>query len=133
MDQETLLEEIELFLVKHRMSTTTFGVHAVNSGNLLYEVRLGRKMKPETMQRIKAWMESYQSEQDDCTAETLKKIRDTGYVMVQFGGGSYSINLPSGVPISKLIFERLISEGSIRPGGDSMFGTISQTYVPVDG
>ena len=78
-------------------------------------------------------MESYQSEQDDCTAETLKKIRDTGYVMVQFGGGSYSINLPSGVPISKLIFERLISEGSIRPGGDSMFGTISQTYVPVDG
>ena len=46
MDTQTLLAEIENFLVRHQMSATRFGLETVNDGHLLRRLRDTEVKKP---------------------------------------------------------------------------------------
>jgi hypothetical protein len=55
-----LLPEIEAFLAKHELSESNFGVSAANDKNLVRDLRTGRRMWPETEEKVRQFMANYQ-------------------------------------------------------------------------
>lgn len=51
-----LLEDIEAFLQRHRMSATAFGLAAINDGHLVRRLRKGRGVNSRTLDRVKLYM-----------------------------------------------------------------------------
>jgi len=54
---QTLLDKVEIFLDKHDMEATTFGVLAVRDGKLVHDMRKGdRVLRRKTLAKIRAFM-----------------------------------------------------------------------------
>lgn len=56
---ETLIAEIDEFLVRERMPATRFGRLAVNDTHLVQDLRGGRSIGALTIDRVRAFMKSY--------------------------------------------------------------------------
>lgn len=54
---EELLGEIDAFSAERGLSPTKFGKLAVNDEGLVHELRRGRWPRPETVNRIRSFME----------------------------------------------------------------------------
>lgn len=61
MSTETLLSEIETFLARTdvQMTETTFGRRATNDGHFISEIRRGRRVWPETAQKVRKFIADY--------------------------------------------------------------------------
>jgi hypothetical protein len=56
---ETLLADIESFLVTQGMSATAFGEKALNHRHFVRQVREGRECLPKTVRKVRAFMQEY--------------------------------------------------------------------------
>lgn len=56
-----LLQEIEVFLGREdvRITETAFGIETLNDGKFVSELRDGRRVWPETAERVRAFMRDY--------------------------------------------------------------------------
>ena len=54
-----VLDEIEGFLVKHGMATSRFGRETLGDPQLVFQLREGRKIGPEVIDALRAYMEAY--------------------------------------------------------------------------
>lgn len=64
MAHQPILEEIEVFVAKHRMAESTFGREALGDWRLIADLRGGdgkrpRRLWPETEAKVRRFMESY--------------------------------------------------------------------------
>lgn len=59
---EELQKKIEDFLAKTGMSATSFGINAVNSPVLVFQIREGRGCGEEVQKRITDFIEGYNEE-----------------------------------------------------------------------
>lgn len=59
--QDTLLAEIEAFLARPDVDlpVTSFGRAVMHDGKFVADLRKGRRVWPETAQRIRAYMQDY--------------------------------------------------------------------------
>jgi hypothetical protein len=57
-----LLVEIEAFIATHRMSPSRFGTGAVNDQHLIKDMKNGRRLWPETEQKVRLFMATYRAE-----------------------------------------------------------------------
>lgn len=69
MDQQPILTEIEAFIAKHEIAESTFGREALGDWRLIPELRgdggrRKRRLWPETEQKVRHFMASYQPSQD---------------------------------------------------------------------
>lgn len=55
---QSLLEEVEKFLVAEGLSATRFGVLAAGDTKFVSTLRRGRKLRGPTAQRVRDWMQS---------------------------------------------------------------------------
>jgi hypothetical protein len=55
----TLLEDIDQFLAKHKVGAATFGDLAMKDRHLVRQLRSGRRLWPETEQKIRTFMAEY--------------------------------------------------------------------------
>jgi hypothetical protein len=55
----SILPEIEAFLTAHGLSASRFGELAVGDKNLVKQLRKGRRVWPETEQKLRLYMVSY--------------------------------------------------------------------------
>jgi hypothetical protein len=55
-----LLDEIDTFVRINQLSESAFGRLAVNDWKLLRQLRAGRRMWPDTEDRVRGFMASYQ-------------------------------------------------------------------------
>lgn len=53
---ENLLKEIDTFLAERKIGDHRFGVLAINNGRLLERLRSGRRIWPETAEKIRQFM-----------------------------------------------------------------------------
>lgn len=60
----TLLSEIDAFLAEHKLGAATFGDLAMKDRHLVRQMRNGRRLWPETEDKIRQFMAAYQPEQD---------------------------------------------------------------------
>lgn len=57
---DTLLTDIEAFMVLHEMGAATFGDQAMKDRHLVRQLRNGRRLWPETEAKVRQFMDSYQ-------------------------------------------------------------------------
>jgi hypothetical protein len=59
MEAQTLLQEIDSFLASDGkgLSETAFGIKAVNDGKFIPSLRDGRRIWPETAERVRKFMD----------------------------------------------------------------------------
>lgn len=57
MADPTLLSEIESFLVDRKMEPTTFGRRALGDPNFIRDLRNGRRLWPETTEKVRAFID----------------------------------------------------------------------------
>jgi hypothetical protein len=129
MEKETptdlLLEEIETFLTEMSVAPCAFGVRACKSGHLVPELRQGRQCRPATIAKIRAYMQEVRDEEGNRVAEAARLIARQGGFITFKSDGEFEM-IPDGADESRL--RRMIAAGLLVPSGDSMFGTVSQTY-----
>jgi hypothetical protein len=53
----SLLQRVELYLRRHRISATRFGQDSMQDPNLVFELRNGRQLRRKTAARLRAWLE----------------------------------------------------------------------------
>lgn len=53
----TLLDRIEIHLIKHRISATRFGRRAVGDPRFVLDLRLGRRPRRRTLERLNAYLD----------------------------------------------------------------------------
>jgi hypothetical protein len=61
---ETLQSEIELFMEAHCLSATKFGLLALNDRHLVKQLRKGRRLWPETADRVRQFMVTYRPQKE---------------------------------------------------------------------
>lgn len=60
MSAHELISEIDEFLSKWPdLSVSTFGILAVNDGKFVPEIKAGRRIWPETEERVRSFMRDY--------------------------------------------------------------------------
>ena len=57
-----ILNDIENFLLKVKMKPATFGRACNGDPNLIFDLRKGRRIWPETEQKIRSFMEQWKSD-----------------------------------------------------------------------
>ena len=57
----TLLDRIEMHLISHRISATRFGRRAVGDPRFVLDLRLGRRPRRRTLERLNAYLEWIES------------------------------------------------------------------------
>lgn len=57
----TLLDRIEVHLISHRISATRFGRRAVGDPRFVLDLRLGRRPRRRTLERLNAYLEWIES------------------------------------------------------------------------
>lgn len=57
----TLLDRIEIHLIRHRISATRFGRRAVGDPRFVLDLRLGRRPRRRTLERLNAYLEWIES------------------------------------------------------------------------
>jgi hypothetical protein len=67
---ESLLQDIEAFLETHSatLSPTAFGVGALKDRHFVRQIRKGRRIWPETEQRVRRFMATYRPAEQDRAA-----------------------------------------------------------------
>jgi hypothetical protein len=65
---ENLLDQIDLFCATHGMKPTRFGALALNDKALVAQLRKGRRLWPETSDKIVRFMASYRPETERAAA-----------------------------------------------------------------
>lgn len=58
-EKETLLREIEMFLVATGMSATAFGHRAMNDRHFVHQLRGNRHCWPKTVKKARDWMDAH--------------------------------------------------------------------------
>ena len=58
---DELLAEIDAFLKRTQMPVTVFGLNACNDGKLIPTLKKGRRVWPETAQKIRAYIKNYKA------------------------------------------------------------------------
>lgn len=53
----TLLDRIEMHLIKHRISATRFGRRAVGDPRFVLDLRMGRRPRRRTLERLNAYLD----------------------------------------------------------------------------
>ena len=66
--KQKLLAQIEVFIELHDMPATTFGLLAVNNGHLVHNLRSGKTIRLDTVDKVLDFMESYSPEKKVKTA-----------------------------------------------------------------
>lgn len=66
---DNLLSEIEEFMQAEKIGEHRFGILAVNNGRLVERLRSGRRIWPETTQRVREFMLKRISSQGDGAAQ----------------------------------------------------------------
>jgi hypothetical protein len=123
-----IAEKVEGFLAKTGMAPSTFGINAVKSGNLVADLRRGRKLRQPTAAKVDDYIRRRETEFNRGLAAALGKIRaGVGYVMTDVKGEP--VNLPAGVDLA--MFKQLVFSGQLEPGKDSFLGGKPQTYRPI--
>jgi len=63
MSTKPLLDEIEEFLGREDVKTTEtgFGIAAVNDGKFVGDLRRGRRVWPETAEKVRAYIREYRN------------------------------------------------------------------------
>lgn len=61
----TLLDRIEMHLVSHRISATRFGRRAVGDPRFVLDLRLGRRPRRRTLERLNAYLEWIESGREE--------------------------------------------------------------------
>ena len=57
--EQDLLSQVQAFLAQHGMAPSRFGVLAVNDKNFVRDLSAGRRMWPETVERVRSFMASH--------------------------------------------------------------------------
>lgn len=60
----TLLQDIEAFLTKHEMGPTVLGHMALNDKHFVKNLREGRRVWPETEEKVRDFMAGYEPAAD---------------------------------------------------------------------
>jgi len=60
--QQNRFQTIDAFCQKAGMSHTAFGKAAVNDGHFVRELRKGRRVWPETWERVETYMQNFKPE-----------------------------------------------------------------------
>ncbi len=60
-EHDQIVEEIERFIARTGMTPTAFGKLAVNNGRLVGDLRRGRDIRLSTVERIRAFIRSYEA------------------------------------------------------------------------
>ncbi len=81
--EQTLLEEIEAFLARSKLTATKFGLAAVNDGHLVANLRRGHSITLRTADRVRAYI---RQEQAMAGAELTKSERDGRILLIISGG-----------------------------------------------
>lgn len=58
----TFLDEIDAFLKANDMSPTAFGMKSLNDPPFVAQVRKGRRVWPETMDKVRSFMKDHEAE-----------------------------------------------------------------------
>lgn len=61
---DSLLSEIELFMSTHDLSQWQFGQRALGDRHFVKQLRAGRRVWPETAQKVREFMATYLPEQE---------------------------------------------------------------------
>ena len=61
----TLLDRIEIHLIKHRISATRFGRRAVGDPRFVLDLRLGRRPRRRTLERLNAYLDRIERGSED--------------------------------------------------------------------
>ena len=61
MTKKEFLQTIEDFLSRTKMSVSTFGMTAIGSPSLVYDLRKGRECREETQNRVLKFINTYQA------------------------------------------------------------------------
>jgi hypothetical protein len=56
MDYEHIIGDVEIYLARTGMAETTFGRKALNDGKAIKRLRAGKRMWPETVQKLRSFM-----------------------------------------------------------------------------
>jgi hypothetical protein len=56
----TLIQQIEAFCAKHRLSERQFGELSLNDKNIIRQLREGRDLRLSTVDRLNAFMRDFQ-------------------------------------------------------------------------
>lgn len=59
-----LLSDIEAFITTHTVSATWFGETALNDRHFVKQLRKGRRVWPETEQKVRRFMATYKPQQE---------------------------------------------------------------------
>jgi hypothetical protein len=59
---DALLSEIELFMNTHNLSATKFGQDALGDRHFVKQLRAGRRVWPETAEKVRRFMATYKAE-----------------------------------------------------------------------
>ena len=60
----TLLDRIEIHLINHRISATRFGRRAVGDPRFVLDLRLGRRPRRRTLERLNAYLDRLERSSD---------------------------------------------------------------------
>ena len=74
----TLLDRIEMHLISHHISATRFGRRAVGDPRFVLDLRLGRRPRRRTLERLNAyfeWIESGKNEKGSTKTAGLSACR----------------------------------------------------------
>lgn len=125
---ENITDKVERFLDKTGMAATTFGLKAVNSGNLVSSLRKGRAPRAVVTAKIATFIKAKESEFQRALGSALRLIKEgDGYVQIDAGGEP--VNLPDGIGAD--VFRQLVHSGQLVPSGDSFLGGRPQTFRPI--
>lgn len=61
MDMTTLLSDVEAFLKRTNMAPTPFGAEALGDRHFVRQLRAGRRVWPETEQKVRQFMAKYEA------------------------------------------------------------------------
>jgi hypothetical protein len=128
-DHDDLIQRITAFRERHDMAPSTFGMLAVNSGNLLSKMGEGRNPRAKTVLRILAFMDRYEEDQRKTDLAAIGLIRKSGFVRLESDGEP---RLETNTQIDAKTFRRLVAKGYLEPAGDALFRGMTQTYRPVE-
>ena len=57
---EKLLQDVEAFISENDLTATRFGIMALNDGKFVFHLRGGRSPSLETLDRLNAFMDSFE-------------------------------------------------------------------------
>lgn len=128
MTEQSLLNIINAFCLRHGLSRSAFGQLAIGDASLVHDMATrGRQPRGATQVKITDFMQAHEDKQKEVDLSALWLIRQSGFITLDKGEPC----LEGNTQIDKTVFDRLLSDGRIEPSGDALFGVQSQTFKAV--